>query len=342
MELTDQVDFRRDQRRVEALRRERTPPLRHSLPSHQARHATPLELRATGLGWFSIALGLAQLCAPRHVARFIGIDDEDEGTRLGLMAVGVRELACGIGLLSGQNQSAWAWARAAGDVMDLGLLGYAWQGNDPSNQRMLGVAGTVLGCAVVDAQTAIELGHQQPGLARAGIHVRQGITVQKSPDEAYAFFRKLDNLPRFMAHLESVNESSDGRSRWRAYGPLGSHVEWEADITEDRRGDCIAWRSVPGADVPNRGRVSFHPAPGNLGTEIVVELDYQPPAGAIGAAVARLFGKEPSQQISADLRRLKQVLETGEVLHSDASIHRGKHAARPSTLSSARARQVKS
>jgi uncharacterized membrane protein len=321
--------------------RHRSLPARN-LASREALRQTPIEKRAAGLGWFSIGLGLAQLCAPRQMARLIGIDDEDEGARLGLMAVGLRELTCGLGLLSGTHPAAWAWARTAGDVMDLALLGYAWKDRDVSNERMLSVGSSVVGCALVDAQTALQLQRNGAGLDGTGIHVRQGITVQKTPDEVYAFFRQLENLPRFMAHLESVSETSNGRSRWTALGPLGTHVEWEAELREDRPGECIAWQSVDGADVPNSGRVSFRPAPGNLGTELVVELDYMPPSGAIGAAVARLFGKEPAQQISADLRRLKQVLETGEVLHSNASVHRGMHPARPSRLAATSAKQVQS
>jgi len=160
------------------------------------------------------------------------------------------------------------------------------------------------------------------------VFVRQSITVQKTPQEAYAFYRRLENLPRFMWHLEAVVEEGD-RSRWRAKGPMGTSVEWEAEIVEDRPGECIAWRSLPGADVDNRGRVVFRAAPGGQGSEICVELSYDPPAGSIGTSIAKLFGREPSQQVSADLRRLKQVLETGEVLHSDATIHRGMHPARP-------------
>ena len=110
-------------------------------------------------------------------------------------------------------------------------------------------------------------------------------------------------------------------------------MEWEAEIIEDRPGSCIAWRSLPGADVANRGRVDFRPGAGGQRTELIVELGYDPPAGAVGARLAQLFGREPSQEISADLRRLKQVLETGEVIQSDASIHRGLHPARPSALS---------
>jgi uncharacterized membrane protein len=106
-------------------------------------------------------------------------------------------------------------------------------------------------------------------------------------------------------------------------------VEWDAEITEDRANELIAWRSLPGAEVDNVGRVRFVPAPGGRGTEVHVELSYRPPAGVLGATFAKLFGEAPEQQIEGDLRRLKQVLETGEVVHSDASIHRGAHSARP-------------
>jgi uncharacterized membrane protein len=259
-----------------------------------------------------------------------------------MRAVGVRELVCGIGLLSEPRSPAWAWARTAGDVMDLALLGYGWKRNTASREQMLSVGSTVLGCALVDAQTALSLQQNasRQGTSAGQIHVRQSVTILTPPEEVYSFFRKLENLPRFMEHLESVTESGQ-RSHWRARGPLGSQVEWDAELVEDRH-DCIAWRSLPGADVPNRGQVRFAAVPGGRGTELVVELDYQPPVGALGATVARLFGKEPAQQVSADLKRLKQVMETGEVLHSDASLHRGMHPARPSSLSSAREKQVKS
>jgi uncharacterized membrane protein len=132
-----------------------------------------------------------------------------------------------------------------------------------------------------------------------------------------------------MAHLKSV-EVVNGRSHWRARGPLNTSIEWDAEMVEDRPNELISWRSVPGADVRNHGLVRFRPAPGSRGTEIVVELRYDPPASTLGATVAKLFGEEPGQQIAGDLRRLKQVMETGEVMASDASVHRGMHAARPS------------
>ena len=311
------------------------------IPERQLRHGS-LDRRAVGLGWFSVGLGLAQLIAPREVARLIGADERSDSTRTAIMAVGVRELTCGIGLLSRSRPAAWAWARVAGDVMDMGLLAYAWRGGRASREQVLGAGGTVLGAALLDAETAMELGRAEHEPLARGITVKQSVTVQRSADEAYAFFRDLQNLPRFMFHLESVLEESPGRSRWRAKGPLGVTVEWQAEIIEERPGELIAWRSLPGADVPNRGVVTFKSAPGNLGTEITVELSYDPPVGAVGKTIARLFGREPSQEISADLRRLKQVLETGEVMHSDASIHRGMHPARPSRASATQTRQVKS
>jgi uncharacterized membrane protein len=300
-----------------------------------------LERRVVGLGWFSIGLGLAQLLAPRQVARWIGADQDDATTCAALRGVGMRELTCGVGLLSKSRPEAWAWARFAGDIMDLALLGRVWQTNPVSTEKMLSVGGTVLGAAWADAQTAMTLSRTPLNPLENGVRVKQAVTVQKTPAEAYGFFRNLENLPRFMSHLDSVVEHKEtGRSRWRAVGPLGSTIEWEAEVVEDRPGELIAWRSLPGADVPNRGRVSFRPAPGDAGTEITVELGYDPPIGAVGATLAKLFGREPGQEVSADLRQLKQVLETGEVLHSDASIHRGMHPARPAPLPSKQTKQV--
>jgi uncharacterized membrane protein len=320
--------------------RERRSIERARVPHQQARTGS-LQGRALGLGWFSIGLGLAQLVAPRHVARLIGADEDDPTTRTALMAIGVREIGCGLGLLSEKSPATWAWARVAGDVMDLALLGRTWQKNGVSNDRLFGVGGSVVGCALLDAQTAIALGREKSAPLAHGLFLRQSVTIQRPPAEVYAYFRDLENLPRFMVHLDSVVERGN-TSHWCARGPLGAKVEWDAELLEDRPGERLSWRSLAGADVPNQGCVEFRAAPGNRGTEVVVELSYEPPAGAIGANVAKLFGKEPAQEISADLRRLKQVLETGETLHSDASIHSGMHPARPRQLPRGRTEEVQS
>jgi len=132
-----------------------------------------------------------------------------------------------------------------------------------------------------------------------------------------------------MAHLESVEVLDNNRSRWKAKAPAGTTVEWEAETIEDRPNELISWRSLPDASIPNSGSVRFKDAPGNRGTEVHVELQYQPPAGKLGSLIAKLFGEEPEQQIKGDLRRFKQVIETGEIVHSDASIHKGMHPAQP-------------
>jgi uncharacterized membrane protein len=132
-----------------------------------------------------------------------------------------------------------------------------------------------------------------------------------------------------MQHLESV-EVDGVRSVWRAKAPAGFSVEWRAEKILDKPNEIIAWRTLPESEVPNEGAVRFRAAPGERGTEVHVELRYDPPAGKAGAFVAKLFGEEPSQQVSSDLRRFKQMMEIGEVVRSDASIHRGMHPARPS------------
>ena len=129
-----------------------------------------------------------------------------------------------------------------------------------------------------------------------------------------------------------VGSADERRSRWVAKAPAGKTVQWEAETTADRPNELIAWRSLPGAQVYNAGTVRFQPAPGGRGTEVRVELEYDPPFGKLGSKVAMLFREEPGQQIADDLRHLKQVLETGEILFSDATKRRGPHPAAPDPL----------
>lgn len=145
-----------------------------------------------------------------------------------------------------------------------------------------------------------------------GIKVERTVLIHRAPEEIWGFWRDFENLPRFMDHLESVRVLDELHSRWVARAPAGTRVEWDAEIHNEIPGELIAWRSLPGADVNNAGSVHFEPAGGNA-TRVRVVLSYEPPAGRLGAAVATLFGEEPAQQVEEDLRRLKQVLESGEV-----------------------------
>ncbi len=146
----------------------------------------------------------------------------------------------------------------------------------------------------------------------AGVLVERAVTINRPVDELYRYWRDFSHLPAVMSHLESVTVLDGDRSRWVAKAPLGGHVEWEAEIVDDRPNERIAWRSLPEAEVPNSGEVRFRSAPGDRGTEIVVRLRYEPPAGAVGKAVAAIAFEEPDQQVREGLRRLKAVLETGE------------------------------
>ncbi|MBY8875086.1 SRPBCC family protein [Micromonospora sp. PLK6-60] len=144
-------------------------------------------------------------------------------------------------------------------------------------------------------------------------------TVRKPAREVYAFWRDLGNLPTFMAHLREVRATGDRTSHWSASAPFGTNVEWDAEIIDEATGEKITWRSTGNADVPNAGTVRFVPAPDGVSTEVHVVLTYDIPGGAVGKAVARYFGEEPHQQLDDDLRRLKQVLETGEVVRSEGA-----------------------
>lgn len=145
------------------------------------------------------------------------------------------------------------------------------------------------------------------------LQVEQSIQINRPAAEIYQFWRNFENLPQFMKHLESVRALDDKRSHWVASGPAGTTVEWDAEVTEDQPNQLIAWRSLPGAQVDSAGSVRFEPATGGRGTLVRVSFSYNPPAGVVGAAVASLFGEAPGQQVAGDLRRLRNVLEAGEV-----------------------------
>ena len=292
------------------------------------------ERLARALGLFSVGLGLSQVLAPAAVTRAIGLEDTDRN-RSTMRAFGFRETASGVGLLTHRRPATFAWGRVIGDVMDLAVLGRALRSPRSRHGRVKAATGAVLGVAVLDILAGQALSRADDGPVRRStrphrIRVRKAITVSTTPAEAYRLWRNLENLPRFMDHLEAVVVFDERRSHWKAKAPLGAAIEWDAEITADVPDELIAWQSVEGSGVPNQGRVRFVAAPGNRGVEVRVDLTYDPPGGAVGATIAKLFGEEPSLQVNGDLGRFKQMLEVGEVVHSDASIHRGKHPARPS------------
>jgi uncharacterized membrane protein len=271
------------------------------------------------LGWFSLGLGLPQTVAPGRVNRLIGVRD-DASSRVWQRIVGARELAAAAGIFSRPRPTGWLWARVAGDIKDLALLGAAWRNEERRAGRLAAAAASVAGITAVDAFTAARMSRLPAGVTKnPSLCVKASTTVRRSPDELYAFWRDFANLPRFMAHLEAVETRPDGASHWRATGPAGMKVEWDAEVLSERPSELISWRTLPGAEVVHSGIVRFVRAPGDRGTEVHVEIEYAPPAGKAGSIIGKLFGEEPELQVRDDLRRFKQVMETGEVVRSDGT-----------------------
>ena len=279
---------------------------RPGLPSTSAKRL------ANGLGWFSIGLGLAELLAPRAVANISGVSNKHTGL---IRLYGLREIASGITIFSQEKPTEGVWSRVAGDAIDLASLGAAATNPNTKKGRLAFATANVLAVTALDVICAMQLSN-----GNRGIHAKASCVVNRAPEEVYQFWRNFQNLPRFMRHLESVEDLGNGRSRWKAKGPAGMEVEWEATIIADVPNEVITWRSLDNSDVDNAGAVRFERAPGNRGTIIKVNIEYNPIAGPLGAAVAKLFGEEPQQQLDDDLRRFKQVMEVGEVVVSDATL----------------------
>ncbi|MEO3747749.1 SRPBCC family protein [Plantactinospora sp. B5E13] len=279
----------------------------------------PRHLVSRALGVLSLGLGVAGIGAAGRAGRLIGVDDSTTARTTVLPGVGARELLCAAGLLAGRRPTGWLWARVAGDAMDLAALAMARQRSGGERRQRIDVTlAVVAGVTALDLTAAVRT-TRVAGARRRALRASATVTINRPVDEVYRFWRDFENLPRFMYHLESVRADGDGRSHWTVRAPGGRRVEWDAEIVEDRLSELISWRSVKGARVPNTGRVRFIRAAGGRGTEVRVDLAYAPPGGAVGRAIATLFGEEPRQQIRDDLRRFKQVIETGEVVRSDGS-----------------------
>ena len=139
------------------------------------------------------------------------------------------------------------------------------------------------------------------------------VTINRPRQEIYDFWRDFTHLPQVMDNVVSIERLDDRRSRWTVKAPGGGTVEWTSRVTEDDPGRLIAWTSEEGADVPNSGRIEFRDAPGGRGAWVTATILYDPPAGVIGKVIAKMFQREPAIQARRDLRRLKQLMETGEI-----------------------------
>ena len=278
---------------------------------------------ARALGWFSLSLGIAEVLAPRFVARLAGA----RGVHPGLVRFcGMREIASGMMIFGqGRKPRAAMWSRVAGDAMDIATLAaVAGAGASGTRKGALAFAtANVLGVTALDVYCAHALGRDATEAAPGtSIRMMRSVVVNRPPEELYRFWHDFTNFPRFMLHLESVERTGDRASHWVARGPAGAKVEWDSEITADTPNELIAWRSLEGADVDNAGSVRFVRAPGDRGTEVKVVVDYIPPAGRIGSMIAALFGREPRQEIQEDLRRFKRIMEAGELPTTESHVQR--------------------
>lgn len=244
-----------------------------------------------GLGWFSVGLGTAQLASPCGVARLAGMKEDDRLMR----ALGLRELASGLGILMRRRPIGFLWARTLGDIMDLALLGRSMRSWRADRPRLTMAMAAVGGVAVLDLVASLRTSRRA---TTDELAITKLITIGRTPIEVH--------------------------DAWRAAQPD------DIEIIDERRGELVSWRTGPRSALPHVGVARFTAAPGDRGTEVRVDIHYHAPLGKLGAAAAKLVGNEPGQQVYRDLRHIKQILETGEIVHSDASVRRGMHPARPS------------
>jgi uncharacterized membrane protein len=209
------------------------------------------------------------------------------------------------------------WERIGSIALGAGLISFGiarrslWGGIAGLAGAALVVRGASGQCSVyrmlrVNSSDDLQSDRRERG--HKGIRVTQTINVQREPAEVFRHWRKLENLARFMDHVESVEEIDSERSHWVVRGPLGQPLHWDARIVNEEEGRMIGWESLPGADVNNAGSVYFEPS-GQGGTSLKVILQYYPPAGQVGAAAAHVLGESPDQQLAEDLGRFKEIIE---------------------------------
>ena len=271
------------------------------------------------LGWLSAGTAVPLLLTPGGFGMAIGVGDGPR-QRAAVTTAGVRELAAAVGLLRWPSP-VWLWARVGGDVMDLGLLGRAlgsasnYDSYDMRHKRrILAALGAVACITGVDVYTAATRSPR-----RAEVRLAASVTVATSASQAHELWRRLEILPSFMAQVDEVTMTGPVTSHWRASAPFGRTVEWDAEITDDVSGEMLAWRSLDNAPIYNEGDVRFTPASGGRGTEIHVTLRYSMSAVGLAVPAARYFGAHPSERLYEELRRFKQVAETGEVVRSEGA-----------------------
>jgi uncharacterized membrane protein len=264
---------------------------------------------AAALGWFSVGLGLTEAVATRHLSRFLGL----EGRASVVRVFGLREIATGVGVLSQRNLPLGLWARVVGDALDLAMLGSALSSAQGKRGRVIGALAMVGAITALDVAYARRLSESRRGnkASAASAAQERSITVGKPADALYRLWHDPAAIAQIMGSVAEVTPAGgDGRLCWVAHAPLGLDLRWETETVEDRAGESLHWRSLPGAAVFNEGLVRFRPAPGDWGTEVTLRILLATPGGEALSKIADGASKLVLGQV---LHRFKSLAETGEI-----------------------------
>lgn len=290
---------------------------------------------ARALGWFSVGIGLSALAAPGKVAQWVGLPG-DGGNHALLRAIGLREIASGVGILTQDDPSSWLWARVGGDALDLALLTRALGDERADRGRVATATAAIIGVTAVDAYATRQMTQDQNGIgqetdrpAPQSPRVASAITVNAPVGEVFAAWEGFASLPRFMDSFATVRVTDDRLSHWEMSLPGGLSVSWDAEITESIPNERIAWDAGESSAVTGSGEVRFRAAPGDRGTEILFSATFDAPGGELGSKIAGLFTDPLGVKLDNDLRRFKQLTELGEIVKSDDTVVPGPNPAQP-------------
>ena len=260
----------------------------------------------------------------RRVAR----DRRREAWRaMGMRAMGMREIVTSAGILLQPHQSGWRLSRVAGDLLDLSLL--TWISRGHPHRRLTTMTALVAGLTALDTLAACDNRRQRamrrdtPDVNR----IHRSLHIQRPAEACYRFWRNFENFPQFMQHVEAVQVVDTTRTHWCIRTPVGQHVEWTAELFSDIPSQQLAWRTLGGSAIEHIGIVRFLPALNDKSTRLDIEMRYEAASGKAGVILAKIFDEQPSQQMDDDLRRFKQLMETGEIATTT-----GQSAGRRSTL----------
>jgi uncharacterized membrane protein len=291
-----------------------------------------VEPLARALGWFSLGLGLAQLAVPRRVAHLIGLPGHEDDQKV-MRAVGLRECASGLGILAQAKPTPWLWSRVGGDAMDLALLRSAMDSPGTRKDRVTAATLAVLGITAADllvsTRMTTEPSAPYEAMQARDVPVMAAVTVQAPVSQVFTIWDGFQGLPRFMSDAASVQITGERQSRWTVTGPAGMRLEWNVVITDSRPNEQITWRSAEASMFSAEGTVRFRTAPGQRGTHVIFDAHFSPPGGELGKKIAQPLADVLAVKIGNDLRRFKQLIEVGEIVHSDDSVVPGPNPAQP-------------